>query len=82
MVGGMGGYVPAVRTIIDTIQVGRATQNFILATIVSAISPNFEGLLGMDFLSAYSMRIDSGREVVILEELPEDPRSYGGREET
>ena len=80
-VGGIGGSVPALRTIIDTVEVGGARQEFALVTIVPPISSSFEGLLGLDFLAMYSVRIDPQAEDVVLEELPTDSSWHGGRNE-
>lgn len=80
--GGIGGTTPAIRTFIDKIQVGGAKDSFIPATIVESMgSRAFEGLIGMDFMSKYSMKIDSVKRVVVFEELSPDPNSPGGRNE-
>lgn len=57
--GGIGGSAPAVRSIIDTIQVGGAKIEFVPTTIIAPISDAFDGLLGLDFVSNYSVTIDS-----------------------
>ena len=44
-------------------------------------SPAYEGLIGMDFMSKYSMKIDSVKRVVGFEELPLNQNSPGGRNE-
>lgn len=79
--GGIGGQVPAIRTFLDTVQVGGAKDTFIPATITDSISPSFEGLIGMVFMSKYSFKIDSVRNVVVFEEVQPDPRAPGGRSE-
>ncbi|GBE06628.1 MAG TPA: hypothetical protein ENG95_02900 [Nitrospirae bacterium] len=81
-VGGIGGLIPAVYTIIDSVQVGEARDNFVPTVVSPAISDDFEGLIGMDFMANYSIRIDTGKHVVVLEELPPDPRMPGGHDET
>ena len=73
--GGIGGQVPAVRTFLETVQVGGAKDTFIPATITDSISPSFEGLIGMVFMSKYSFKIDSVKNVVVLEEVQPDPRA-------
>lgn len=78
---GIGGQVPAVRTFLDTVQVGGAKDTFIPATITDSISPSFEGLIGMVFMSKYSFKIDSVRNVVVFEEVQSDSRAPGGRSE-
>jgi len=80
--GGIGGNTPAIRTFIDKVQVGGAKDSFIPATIIDSIlSPAYEGLIGMDFMSKYAMKIDSVKRVVVFEELSPDPNSPGGRNE-
>ncbi|HEX9758397.1 MAG TPA: retropepsin-like aspartic protease [Nitrospiria bacterium] len=79
--GGIGGSVPAIRTIIDTVEVGGAKDHFIPTTVVSSISDSFEGLVGMDFMSNYSIRIDPRKHVMVFEEVPQDPNSPGGHDE-
>jgi Aspartyl protease/Domain of unknown function (DUF4124) len=78
--GGIGGSAPAVRSIIDTIQVGGAKIEFVPTTIIAPISDAFDGLLGLDFVSNYSVTIDSKRKVVVFEELPKDPDHPGGHD--
>jgi hypothetical protein len=79
--GGIGGTVPAVRTFLDTVQVGAAKDMFIPVTITESISESFEGLIGMVFMSKYSFKIDSVRQVVIFDEVRPDPNAPGGRNE-
>jgi clan AA aspartic protease (TIGR02281 family) len=79
--GGIGGKVPAVRTFLDTVQVGGAKDTFIPATITESISESFEGLIGMVFMSKYSFKIDSAKKMVIFEEVQPDSRAPGGRNE-
>jgi hypothetical protein len=79
--GGIGGTAPAIRSIVDTIQVGGAKINFIPTTIITSISDSFEGLLGLDFVSNYSVTIDSRRKLVVFEELPADPNMPGGHDQ-
>jgi len=78
--GGIGGSAPAVRSIIDTIQVGGAKIEFVPTTIIAPMSDAFDGLLGLDFVSNYSVTIDSKRKVVVFEELPRDPDHPGGHD--
>lgn len=79
--GGIGGRVPAIKTFIDKVQVGDASDTFIPATVVRSISSSFEGLLGMDFMSKYAFKIDSVKHVVIFDELRPNPEWPGGRPE-
>ncbi len=78
--GGIGGSAPAVRSIIDTIQAGGAKIEFVPVTIIARISDAFDGLLGLDFVSNYSVTIDSKRKMVVFEELPRDPDHPGGHD--
>jgi aspartyl protease/uncharacterized protein DUF4124 len=78
--GGIGGTAPAIRSIIDNIHVGGAKSEFIPATVIDSISESFDGLLGLDFVSNYSVTIDSKRKMVIFEELPSDPDLPGGHD--
>ena len=79
--GGIGGEVLAIRTIIDKVQVGGANDRFIPTTVTRSISGSFEGLIGLDFMAKYSMKIEHGKRVVVLEEIPPDPNSPGGHDE-
>ncbi len=79
--GGIGGSVSAIRTFIDKVQIGEASDIFIPATVTRSVSPAFEGLVGMDFMSKYSFKIDSVREVLIFEEIEPNPNWPGGRPE-
>jgi len=81
MAGGIGGRAPAVRSIIDTIQVGGARTVFVPTTIIKKMSDSFEGLLGLDFVANYSVTIDVRRKVVIFEELPIEPDHPGGHDQ-
>ncbi len=79
--GGIGGTVAAMRTFLDTVQVGGAKDTFIPARIMDSVSESFEGLIGMVFMSRYSFKIDSLKQVVIFEEVRPDPNAPGGRNE-
>ena len=82
MIGGIGGTTPAILTIIDRIDVGEAGADFIPTLVSDSISPNFEGLVGMDFMTKYSVRIDTRKRVVIFEELPQYLNLPGGHDES
>jgi hypothetical protein len=79
--GGIGGSTPAILTIIETIGVGDIERQFFPTTIVSELSTAFEGLIGMDFLSLFVMRIDPARRVLILEDVAPTSIVYGQRNE-
>ncbi len=81
MVSGIAGTAPAVFTVIDSIKVGEAEDEFI-PTIISELNiPGFEGLVGMDFMGKYYMQIDNKNRLVILEELPDSPLRPAGHDE-
>ena len=79
--GGIGGSTPAIRTFLETIRVGDIEQQFFPTTIVRELSTGFEGLIGMDFLSLFAMRIDPARRVLVLEDVPPSSTVYGQRSE-
>lgn len=63
---GVGGQVTVMRTIIDEIQLGGATESFVPAIITNSMSDSFEGLIGMDFMSKYSISIDNVNHYLVL----------------
>jgi hypothetical protein len=79
---GIGGVAPSVRTLLDSVNVGGATHRLIPVSITEKLSDAFEGLLGMDVLSNYSMTIDSGRKVVVLQEQRRAGDAPGGHDES
>jgi hypothetical protein len=80
-VGGLGGTARAIRTVVNSVQIGGARINFVPVEITKSISDAFEGLIGMDFMSSYSMHVDPARRVVIFEELSHTSDRPGGRDE-
>jgi hypothetical protein len=56
---GIGGETPSILTIVDSVQVGRAEDNFIPTEIVASLTDSFDGLIGMDFMANYTIRIDA-----------------------
>jgi hypothetical protein len=80
-VGGIGGTVPGIITIVDTVQMGKARDYFIPTTISSSLSDQFEGLIGMDFMSNYTVKVDMQKKVVVFEELPPRGNMPGGHDE-
>ena len=81
-VAGVGGTVPAVFTIVDSIRVGKAVDNFIPTTISPSISDHFEGLIGMDFMTNYTIQIDTRRHLLIFDELPDSEDMPAGHDES
>jgi hypothetical protein len=79
--GGIGGTVPAIITVIDTVSVEEAGDNFVPTTITDSAFNGFNGLIGMDFMAKYSIQIDTKRHVVVFEELPPRPEMPGGHDE-
>jgi len=79
-VGGIGGEIPAIRSIVDTIQVGGAVTRFVPVVVSPSVSKSFEGLLGLDFVSSFAVTIDAKRNVVVFEELPVDAEHPGGHD--
>lgn len=78
---GIGGSAPAIRTVIDTVEVGGARNTFVPTTVTAKLSDAFEGLLGMDFVANYAVTIDAARKKVVFEELPENPEHPGGHDQ-
>ena len=54
---------------LDTMQVGESRVDGALAVVVPADEPDFDGLLGMSFLSHFVARVDTANGRLILEEL-------------
>lgn len=68
-IAGIGGATSAIRTIVDTIQIGEAKGEFIPAHIVlEPLSDSFEGLIGMDVMSRYMFTINMSKKLVFMEE--------------
>lgn len=82
LVSGVGGDGLAIRTIIDSVAIDAATDNFVPTRVTKAISTEFEGLIGMDFMSNYMVNIDSEKHVLVLQERPADPQARGGHPES
>jgi clan AA aspartic protease (TIGR02281 family) len=78
---GIGGATPAIRTIVGSVAVGGARSTFVPTTVTQSLSESFDGLIGMDFLSRYSVNIDSQRRVVVFVENPPEQEIRGGHDE-
>jgi hypothetical protein len=78
---GIGGTTPAVLTIIDTVQVDRAADSFVPTVVTESLTNSFDGLIGMDFMANYSLRIDTVRRVVVFEEMTDAKQKPGGHDE-
>ncbi|MEN8262979.1 MAG: retropepsin-like aspartic protease [Nitrospirota bacterium] len=79
--GGIGGSTPAILTIIETIQVGEIEDRFIPTVISPSMFTGFEGLIGMDFMGNYSLKVDTVNRRIIFEELPESTSMPAGHDE-
>jgi predicted aspartyl protease len=80
--GGIGGAAAAISTIVDSLSIAGVKDDFIPTTVIAPISPDFDGLIGMDILANYTMSIDSKNKVVVFQENPPDPDARGGHDET
>jgi len=78
---GIGGTTPAILTIIDAVTVDGARSAFVPTTVTGIPSQAFEGLIGMDFMSGYTVSIDSKRKVVVFQENPVSQDAPGGHDE-
>jgi predicted aspartyl protease len=82
MTGGIGGNVPAMLAVVDSVSVGDARAEFLPATITKIPSNEFEGLVGMDFMANYRIRIDNDKNIIAFDELPPQVDRPGGHDET
>ncbi|MDH4232190.1 MAG: retroviral-like aspartic protease family protein [Nitrospirota bacterium] len=80
-VGGIGGTAPGIISIIDSVQIGEARDYFIPVTISASLSDHFEGLVGMDFMANFSVKVDTRKKVVLFEEIPRQDNMPGGHDE-
>ena len=78
---GIGGLTPAIISVIDTVQVAGATDQFIPTVITKSLSGAFDGLIGMDFMANYSITIDTRKHVVVFTELPPKPNMPASHDE-
>ncbi len=78
---GIGGETLAIRTIVDTVSVENARSEFVPTTITDRISTEFDGLIGMDFLSNHTISIDTRNQVVVFQEVPPLADARGGHDE-
>lgn len=78
---GIGGDAPAVRTILENVEIGGAVERFVPVTITNELSDAFAGVVGMDFMGEYAMTIDPKRKVVVLQEQQRGAEAPGGHAE-
>jgi len=81
LTGGIGGSVPAILAVVDSVRVGDASAEFLPATITQIPSREFEGLVGMDFMANYRIGIDTNNSVLVFDELPPQFDRPGGHDE-
>lgn len=71
VISGIGGREIATKTIIDKLTIGGITEKFIPTHIVSGMSSgHYQGLIGMDVLSSYTMTIDPIQQRLIANPVP------------
>ncbi|MGE5216357.1 MAG: aspartyl protease family protein [Chloroflexota bacterium] len=64
---GIGGIVPAQVARVDSVNVGDAEVGAMTISVHDPLrSPNFEGLLGMDFLGRFQVSVDPEKKLLIL----------------
>ena len=51
------------------------------ATVTASLSDNFEGLLGMDFITTFNLKIDTARQVLVLTKPESNAKTPGGHHE-
>lgn len=79
LISGIGGQQAAARTIVDKISIGGITEEFIPAHIVADMADAYEGLIGMDILSGYTLTIDSANQRLLANPIPARQDLPGGR---
>ena len=77
-ISGIGGSEVATRTIIDRVSIENISEDVIPAHIVSEMSDAYDGLIGMDVLSGYTLTIDPANEQLVAKEIPVSPDRPGG----
>lgn len=80
-VGGIGGRTPAMLVVLDSLSVDEARTEFVPATVTEPMTEAFEGLVGMDFLAGYSVRIDTQQHRLLLTELPRSSDRPAGHDQ-
>jgi len=80
-ISGIGGSAVALRTIVDRLQIGKATEEFVPAHIVERMPPAYQGLIGMDVLSGYTLTIDPVNRRLVANVNPLADELPGGRGE-
>ncbi|MCW8893552.1 MAG: aspartyl protease family protein [Deltaproteobacteria bacterium] len=71
VISGIGGQKMATKSIIDKLEIGGITEKFIPTHIVTGMSSShYQGLIGMDVLSSYTMTIDPTQHRLIANPIP------------
>jgi Aspartyl protease/Domain of unknown function (DUF4124) len=78
LISGIGGREIAAKAIVDKINIGNITETFIPTHIIKPASTAYQGLIGMDILSQYSLTIDSANRRLIAKKLPPSENRPGG----
>lgn len=78
LISGIGGREVAAKAIVDKITIGNITETFIPTHIIKPASAAYQGLIGMDILSQYSLTIDSANRRLIANKLPPSENRPGG----
>lgn len=78
---GIGGTTPSIFTIIDSVQVRELRDEFIPTQIIDKEFSGFRGLIGMDFMANYNLRIDTEKEVLVFDEQASGDNRPGGHDE-
>jgi hypothetical protein len=79
-IGGIGGSKPSLQVILDEVRIGKARTEFVPARIIARpMSPEYDGVIGMGFVTNYNVTIDSRRGVVVFQEMEPDPNAPAGR---
>lgn len=82
LISGIGGAQTAARTIIDKISLGNISEEFIPAHIVSQMADAYQGLIGMDILSKYTLTIDPANKQLIANAIKNVQDRPGGRDKS
>jgi clan AA aspartic protease (TIGR02281 family) len=77
---GIGGATPALFVALDSLTLGDAREEFVPATVAPINTDEFEGLLGMDFVSTFSMKIDAEQKALILTKPERGGTTPGGHD--
>ena len=79
LISGIGGSKVAAKAIVDRLTIGAITEKFIPAHIIPGQSGAYQGLIGMDILSQYSLTIDSANRRLVADKLPPSENRPAGR---